>query len=92
MSGSQAGAKAAAVAFGVALLFATGGFGFLLLFQAVRLNSDLPPPRQPVPAAAELELLGPEPTEVAVPEAPEPHPAPRKTSPSAPAPAAWEGD
>jgi hypothetical protein len=92
MSGSQAGAKAAAVAFGVALLFATGGFGFLLLFQAVRLNADRPAPRQPVPAAADFDAHGPEPVEVAPPEAPEPHPAPRKTSPVAPAAPAWEGD
>jgi hypothetical protein len=91
MSAPQAGTKAASAAFGLALLFATGAFGFLLLVQAVRLNADLPAPRRPVPAATDFDSPAPEPVEVAVPEAPAPHPAPRQTSPYNPAPV-WEGD
>jgi hypothetical protein len=91
MSVPQTGAKAAGAVFGLALLFATGAFGFLLLFQAVRLNADLPAPRPPAPAATDFDSHPAEPVEVAPPEAPQPHPAPRKTSPDNPAPV-WEGD
>jgi hypothetical protein len=38
--------------FGLALLFASGGFALWLLVEAVRLNADSPP-RRPIPAAVE---------------------------------------
>jgi hypothetical protein len=61
MSGSQAGpsASGAAIAFGIALLFATGAFGFYLLVGIVPSVSTPPSARPVVPSDEELESPAP---------------------------------
>jgi hypothetical protein len=80
---SQPGPLAGTV-FGLLLLFATGGFAFFLLFQAVRLNGD-PPATPRAPRAEELAPSAPPLLAAPAGPAPAPHPhPPRAVSPLAP--------
>jgi hypothetical protein len=91
MADSRPGAAAGA-AFGLALLFATGGFGFVLVMQAARLGVEAPAPRQRAPEVIpEAAPEGARPAEPA--QAPAPHERPRAgAADEERGPGGWEGE